>query len=205
MTVTMKKVARRAGVSVSTVSRVCSGRPVVREEIARKVKQVMAELGYTPNRIAQSLVTRSANCLCILLPGVEEQVLTDLLSMEMARGIIAEAGRLGYDTQISSGGDEQEELVIVSGLLQGQRVDGVILLHSSRDKAVISYLKGSGYPFVLAECPGSEAIVRAGTKLNLAAYEAASQLVARGYESGARVARELIGKIRSDNWECKYG
>ncbi|MCE3202240.1 LacI family DNA-binding transcriptional regulator [Paenibacillus sonchi] len=52
MTVTMKKVARRAGVSISTVSRVLSGHPYVREELSRKVKRNSEEVLH--------LVTRNA-------------------------------------------------------------------------------------------------------------------------------------------------
>ncbi|WNS44214.1 LacI family DNA-binding transcriptional regulator [Paenibacillus sp. MMS20-IR301] len=205
MTVTMKKVARRAGVSISTVSRVCSGRPMVKEESVRKVKQVMEELGYTPNRIAQSLVSRSANCLCLLLPLAEQPVFAKLLYMEMARGIIAEAACLGYDIQISSGMNEQEELEAVSGLLKGRRVDGVILLHSGGEKPLISYLKGSGYPFVVAECPGAEAVQQGDAMLHPGTYEAVNQLIAGGCQSGTLAVRALTGKIRSDHWECKYG
>lgn len=197
MTVTMKKVARRAGVSISTVSRVLSGRPVVREEVSRKVKQVMEELGYTPNIIAKSLVSKSARCFCILLPGPSEQAILGLMFMETLRGIIAEAGRLGYDTIICSGADEQEELKAVSGLLKGHRADGVILLRSSREEAVMGYLQSSGYPFVLAgRCGGDEGIISAGIQQNMADFEAAQQLVRAGYELGTLAVRTLTAKIR---------
>lgn len=205
MTVTMKKVARRAGVSISTVSRVLSGRPAVREEVSRKVKQVMEELGYTPNIIAKSLVSKSAHCLCILLPGSYEQAILGLIFMETIRGIITEAGSLGYDIQICTGADEQEELEAVSGLLKGQRVDGVILLPSSGEEAVMGYLQSSGYPFVLASRCGGEGIISVGAQQNIAAFEAAQQLVRAGYELGTTAARQLIEQIRHNNWECKYG
>lgn len=197
MTVTMKKVARRAGVSISTVSRVCSGQPKVREEVSRKVRQVMEELGYTPNMIAKSLVSKSSSCICILLPRPAEQAVLGLMFMETIRGIIAEAGFLGYDTIICSGADEQEELKAVSGLLKGHRADGVILLPSSGEEAVMGYLQSSGYPFVLAgRCSGDEGIISAGTQQNMANFEAAQQLVRAGYELGTLAIRVLIGKLR---------
>lgn len=87
MTVTMKKVARRSGVSVSTVSRVLSGHANVREETSRKVRQTMEELGYTPNIIAQNLVSRTTHCICVLLPDMAEIWPANLYFMEVIRGL----------------------------------------------------------------------------------------------------------------------
>lgn len=114
MTVTLKKVARRAGVSPSTVSRVLSGHPNVKEETSRKVKEIMEELGYTPNIIAQNLVLRSTNSICVLLPRPAEKLFSYLFSMECMSGIVAQASRLGFDILIASGANEQEELEVVS-------------------------------------------------------------------------------------------
>ncbi|WP_310829539.1 LacI family DNA-binding transcriptional regulator [Paenibacillus pedocola] len=151
MTVTMKKVARRAGVSISTVSRVLTGHSNVREETSRKVRQTMEELGYTPNIIAQNLVTRSTRCICVLLPGTAEKWSSNLFFMELIRGIVLGAGRLSYDIQIGSGAGEQEELEAVSRLMKGGRADGAILLSGRKNSAVVDFLKQGGYPFVLVE------------------------------------------------------
>jgi DNA-binding LacI/PurR family transcriptional regulator len=149
MTVTLKKVARRAGVSPSTVSRVLSGHPNVKEETSRKVKEIMEELGYTPNIIAQNLVLRSTNSICVLLPRPAEKLFSYLFSMECMSGIVAQASRLGFDILIASGANEQEELEVVSRLLKGGRADGVIVLSSRKEDAVIQFLKSNSYPYVL--------------------------------------------------------
>ncbi|MNB88712.1 HTH-type transcriptional regulator MalR [compost metagenome] len=161
MTVTMKKVARRAGVSVSTVSRVLSGHANVREETSRKVRQTMEELGYTPNIIAQNLVSRSTRCVCVLLPDTAEIWPANLYFMEVIRGIVLGAGKLGYDIQLASSDGEREELEAVSRLLKGGRADGAILLSARRSSSVVDFLQQEGYPFVLVEdgpvaCGGSE-------------------------------------------------
>ncbi|MBW4085735.1 LacI family DNA-binding transcriptional regulator [Paenibacillus sp. S150] len=183
MTVTMKKVARRAGVSVSTVSRVLSGHPHVREELSRKVRRTMEELGYTPNLIAKSLVSRSARCLCILLPGPAAQMFSNLYFLELIRGIAAGAGRLGFDVVLSSGATEQEELEAVSGLLKGGRVDGAVLLSSRTDDAVIAYLKSSGHPFVLiGRSEQYDGILTVETNQSAAACDATRHLISMGHE-----------------------
>ncbi|WP_277468765.1 MULTISPECIES: LacI family DNA-binding transcriptional regulator [unclassified Paenibacillus] len=151
MTVTMKKVAHRAGVSVSTVSRVLAGYANVREETSRKVRQTMEELGYTPNIIAQNLVSRTTRCICVLLPDTAEIWPANLYVMEVIRGIVSGAGRLGYDIQLASGNGEREQLEAVSRLLKGGRADGAILLSARRSSAVVGFLQQEGYPFVLVE------------------------------------------------------
>lgn len=151
MMVTMKKVARRAGVSVSTVSRVLAGHANVRAETSRRVRETMEELGYTPNIIAQNLVSRTTRCICVLLPDTAEIWPANLYCMEVIRGIILGAGKLGYDIQLASGNGEREELEAVSRLLKGGRADGAILLSARRSSAVVDFLQQEGYPFVLVE------------------------------------------------------
>lgn len=72
MTVTIKDVAKKAGVSPSTVSRVLSGHPRISLETSRKVKVIMEEMGYTPNMMAKSLVSKTTNSICIILPKPAE-------------------------------------------------------------------------------------------------------------------------------------
>ncbi|MBY0010515.1 LacI family DNA-binding transcriptional regulator [Paenibacillus typhae] len=151
MTVTMKKVARRAGVSVSTVSRVLAGHVNVRAETSRRVRETMEELGYTPNIIAQNLVSRTTRCICVLLPDTAEIWPANLYCMEVIRGIVLGAGKLGYDIQLASGDGEREELEAVSRLLKGGRADGAILLSARRSSSVVNFLQQERYPFVLVE------------------------------------------------------
>ncbi|CAH1194992.1 HTH-type transcriptional repressor PurR [Paenibacillus auburnensis] len=151
MTVTMKKVARRAGVSISTVSRVLTGHSNVREETSRRVRQTIEELGYTPNIIAQNLVSRTTRSICVLLPGTAEKWSSNLFFMELIRGIVLGARRMGYDIQVGSGAGEQEELEVVSRLLKGGRADGAILLSGRKNSEVTGFLRQGGYPFVLVE------------------------------------------------------
>lgn len=151
MTVTMKKVARRAGVSVSTVSRVLAGHANVRAETSRRVRETMEELGYTPNIIAQNLVSRTTRCICVLLPDTAEIWPANLYCMEVIRGIVLGAGKLGYDIQLASGDGGREELEAVSRLLKGGRADGAILLSARRSSSVVDFLQQEGYPFVLVE------------------------------------------------------
>ncbi|WP_260983094.1 LacI family DNA-binding transcriptional regulator, partial [Bacillus pumilus] len=63
MSVKIKDVAKRAGVSTTTVSRVLNGEKYVREELKDRVNQAIEDLGYAPSHIARSLVRNKTNLL----------------------------------------------------------------------------------------------------------------------------------------------
>jgi DNA-binding LacI/PurR family transcriptional regulator len=74
---TLEAVARRAGVSRATVSRVVNGSPTVAEPIQRAVRQAVAELGYVPNLAARSLVTQRTDSIALILPESASRVFSD--------------------------------------------------------------------------------------------------------------------------------
>ncbi|KGE18845.1 LacI family DNA-binding transcriptional regulator [Paenibacillus wynnii] len=183
MKVTMKKVARRAGVSSSTVSRVVSGHPNVREETSRKVKKIMDEMKYTPNMIAKSLVSKTTSSICILLPKQDEKCFSNLFFMELIRGIATQANLSGFDIFISLGANEKEEVEMVSRLLKGRRVDGVILFSSRKEDAVVDFLKINNYPFVLIGRSDKYNEILSVDNNNLkAAYDATNHLISMGHK-----------------------
>jgi DNA-binding LacI/PurR family transcriptional regulator len=74
---TLEAVARRAGVSRATVSRVVNGSPTVAESIQQAVRQAVAELGYVPNMAARSLVTQRTDSVALVLPESASRVFSD--------------------------------------------------------------------------------------------------------------------------------
>ncbi|HBQ63229.1 MAG TPA: hypothetical protein DD651_07250, partial [Trichococcus sp.] len=68
MTVTIKDVAREAGVATSTVSRTLKDSPLISENTKVKVRQAMQKLGYTPNFAAQNLANKSTQTIGVILP-----------------------------------------------------------------------------------------------------------------------------------------
>ncbi|MFI2856091.1 LacI family DNA-binding transcriptional regulator [Paenibacillus sp. JSM ZJ436] len=183
MSVTIKDVAKKAGVSPSTVSRVLSNHPRISRETSRRVKDIMEELGYHPNIMAKSLVSKTTESICVILPKPAEELFLNLFFMELIRGIVAQANRAGYDVLISSGGNEKEEVEAVSRLLHGRRVDGAILLYSRQDDPVVNFLKTHDYPFVLVGRSDSYPdILSVDTDNVQAAYDATRHLIAQGHE-----------------------
>lgn len=183
MNVTIKDVAKRAGVSPSTVSRVLSNHPRISRETSQKVRDIMEEMGYHPNMMAKSLVSKTTETICVILPKPAEELFLNLFFMELIRGIVTQANRSGYDVLISSGGTEKEEVEAISRLLNGRRVDGAILLYSRQEDAVVDYLKANNYPFVLiGRSEKYPDLLSVDTDNVQAAYDATKHLITLGHE-----------------------
>lgn len=74
MAVKIKDVAKKAGVSVTTVSRVLNDGKYVRDELKEKVKKAIEELDYTPSYIARSLVLKKTNLLAVIVPNITSSI-----------------------------------------------------------------------------------------------------------------------------------
>ena len=74
----------------------------------------MEEMGYHPNIMAKSLVSKTTESICVILPKPAEELFLNLFFMELIRGIVTQANRSGYDVVLSSGGNEKEEVEAVS-------------------------------------------------------------------------------------------
>ncbi|QHT63542.1 LacI family transcriptional regulator [Paenibacillus lycopersici] len=149
MSVTIKDVARIAGVSPSTVSRVVSNHPRISQETSRRVKAIMAELDYHPNIMAKSLVSKTTKTLGILLPRPAEELFANFFFGELIRGIVTQAARAGYDMLLTTVTSESTELETISRLVLGHRIDGILLLSSRTSDPIIGFLQEHQFPFVL--------------------------------------------------------
>ncbi|MFD2210087.1 LacI family DNA-binding transcriptional regulator [Virgibacillus halophilus] len=80
MHVTIKDIAKTAGVSYSTVSKALNNSPLVKENTKRKIVQIAEEMGYEPNYAAQRLVSKNAKIIGLIWPTIERTVLSTLVS-----------------------------------------------------------------------------------------------------------------------------
>lgn len=122
---TIRDVASRAGVSVTTVSRVINGVEAgqVRASTKQRILRAMAELDYAPAKAARDLRRHTTHVLALLVPDISNPFFSLL-----ARGVQAAGAKVGYSTLIcDSDNDVQEERQHMSVLLR-EDVDGVILV-----------------------------------------------------------------------------
>jgi len=145
--VTIKDVAKRAGVSPATASRVAGNYGYVSAEKRQKVLKAITELGYKPNRIARSMVTKSTQTVGLVVTDIQNPFFAQL-----ARGVEDLIWEHGY-TLILANTDEnlQRENAILTSL-QEKMVDGLILVPaSSRYSPTRKAVFEQGIPMVLLD------------------------------------------------------
>ena len=126
-TVTIKDVAREAGVSVASVSRALNGSGGVTQQTESRIREVAARLRYVPHSAARSLITRRTHTIGALLPDLYGEFFSELI-----RGIDLAARARGLHLLVSSAHDGVEEAAAALRAMRG-RVDGMLILSSRAD------------------------------------------------------------------------
>jgi len=119
---TIREVARSAGVSIATVSRVFNNSSLVNSETAERVLGVAADLDYWPNSAAQGLATRSTRTFGVLLPDLFGEFYSDLI-----RGIDRKARLDNFQILLSSSHSNSEDVLSATRSMLG-RIDGLIMM-----------------------------------------------------------------------------
>lgn len=184
MTVTIKDVAKQAGVAPSTVSRVLSDSPKISEKTKRKVRKVMDEMGYHINHNARNLVQRSTKTIGIVMKNSTSESLHHPFFPEVLRGISAWCHKQDFSISLTTGESEDAILQDVIKMVQGKKVDGVIVSYSKKDDPILSYLIQSGIPFVVIGTPVGKTneVMYVDNNNVLAAREATELLINLGHK-----------------------
>lgn len=130
MSVTIKDIARLAGVSYSTVSKALNNSPLVRNEKKQRIRELAKQLGYQPNMVAKSLVSKRSMYIGIVMPAMDRVATTALLEC-----INHEFARRKYDIVLSMLPTEA-----ALDLFQRLRVDGMIVFEDSETSSVTNRL-----------------------------------------------------------------
>jgi len=119
---TIRDVAREAGVSIATVSRVFNDSSIVAADTVDLVRQVAARLNYWPNGVARSLITNRTQALGVLLPDLYGEFFSDVI-----KGIDLAARKHGYHLIVSSSHADSDALAEALRSMSG-RVDGMVVM-----------------------------------------------------------------------------
>lgn len=143
---TIADVARRAGVSKMTVSRVINDSGYISQETRERVEQAISELGYIPNALARSLRFKQTRTIALILTDITNPFFTTL-----ARGVEDVASEQGFSVIFCNTDEsEKEEAEYINVLLQKQ-VDGLLLVPTSSTEDAIAPIREQGLPFVLLD------------------------------------------------------
>ncbi len=157
-TATLADVAKLAGVSSSTVSRVVNNSIPVSAELRATIERAIAELGYVPNLAARSLAARRSNTVGVVVSGAASEWLIDPFITNLLFGIAQ--GLADTDIQLALILAPTQRAATEDGQVQWyvQRghVDGVILISSHSGDPLPQYLLSRGVPLVLSGRPPAE-------------------------------------------------
>ncbi len=142
---TIQDVARAAGVSPATVSRVLNGGRVSAER-AERVRRAADELGFAPNRIARSLRTRRGSIIGLLIPDIENPFFT-----AMARGVEDAAQQTGLSVVLCNTDENIDKERRYLEVAIAERMAGVIVAAASRVRTDLSVLESRGMPVVAVD------------------------------------------------------
>lgn len=142
---TLLDVARRAGVSKSTVSNVIRGATLVAESTRLRVERAIADTGYHPNAIARALKARTSKAIGIVVPD-----LTNQFYAELAVGVERAANALGYAVLVTHTECAPAIEAETGRALIERQVDGVVIGGMSLRSSLPAVLLARGIPVVMA-------------------------------------------------------
>ena len=143
---TIKDVAKLAGVSISTVSRVMNNSKPVSPEARKKVLDAIHKLDFKPNELARSLVMRKSNLVGVIVEDIGIEYMAQLI-----RGI-EEIGRVyKYDILLSSSYGEETSLENSIDFLATKQVEGLVIITENISAEVLVKLRERRIPFVLLD------------------------------------------------------
>ncbi len=183
----MSDVARLAGVSTMTVSRVLNDSTAVSPTTRKRVLDAMRELDYVPNAVARSLARGRTDMIALIVSDILNPFFTTL-----ARGVEDRAQRYGYTLVVGNSDEKAEKERRYLDVLLARRIDGVIL--STVGEAHLEVLQQRGIPVVLVD-----RVIRGAEVDSVVhdAYDGGRQIIEHLLERGYRKVMFIGGHPRN--------
>ncbi|WP_261130742.1 catabolite control protein A [Bacillus sp. Marseille-Q3570] len=189
--ITIYDVAREAGVSMATVSRVVNGNPNVKPATRKKVLDAIERLGYRPNAVARGLASKKTTTVGVIIPDI-----SSIFFAELARGIEDIATMYNYNIILCNSDQNKEKEIHLLNTLLGKQVDGIVFMGGNITDEHVEEFKRSPVPIVLAATVSSdEEIPTVNINYQEAVNDAIKLLIERGNEKVAMVSGPLEDPI----------
>lgn len=175
----MNDVAKRAGVSIATVSRVLNNNGNVNDATRAKIKKAIKDLKYQPSRVAKRLRSKSisSNLLGVLIPDIENPFYVDVL-----RGIEEMAYSNNYAIIMCNFGQDEKKEKLYLEILQSEAIDGLVVAPAHEDDPRLKKMVKDGLPVVCVDRGLKDANVDVVLVDNVTgAYNAVDYLIKSGY------------------------
>lgn len=185
---TLEKVAELAGVSRSTVSRVVNDQAGVREDVRRRVWQVIDETGYRPNIAARALASKRSGIISLVVPHAFSTLFTDPYFPRLTQGITLACNSNELSLTLFLFHNEEEEVQLSRRIANASIFDGVIMASSQYEDPLIPHLINNEVPLVIIGRQDRYPQVSFLDVDNLnGAYAATSHLLRLGYQRIAHI------------------
>ncbi len=177
---TIKDVAKKAGVSVSTVSYALSGVRSVSEETRQRVQSAIDELNYHPNLLARGMINKRTRIIALLYPTLSLSSLDDL-PLEFIASITNVTYQQDYGLLLFTHEIGEQE---ISRFINQGLVDGLILMEVLRQDPRVALMQKAGYPFsLIGHCEHNEDINFVDMDFFMAFRLAVQHLASLGHQS----------------------
>jgi LacI family transcriptional regulator len=174
---TANDVARLAGVSVGTVSRVINKNPTVAPEARRKVEAAIAQLGWYPNAVARSMRTATTRMIGCIFSDIRNPLYASII-----KGAEEALSAQGYVLMVASSGENPYREAALIDLFAGRRADGLLLsLADESSQPVIDAIAAANIPTVLVERDLPLEVASVGTDHRAGMKRATEYLISLGH------------------------
>ena len=187
MKVTIKDIAKKADVSVTTVSRVLNNKPDVGDDTRAKILKLIEDMNYNPNSVARGLVMQKTHTIGLIIPDISNPFFP-----QIARAIEDKAQEHGYSVIFFNTDNHLEREKKAVELFKSKQVDGLIVSLSLGNEEILKELKASNYPVVQIDrsvLNDSYPLVSIDNKNS--SYQMVEYMLKKGYRKIAHISGDL--------------
>lgn len=194
--VTLKEIAKALGISAMTVSRALNNRSNVNEKTRRRVHEKAKSMGYTPNHVAKSLVSRKTRTIGVVIPEISHDFFAKVIS-----GIEEITYLQDYQLILTNSAESHVREIKAIETLWSQRVDGILIScsESTKDYSYFKKVIDSGIPMVFFDrCVDGLGVSTVRVSDRVGAMGVTRHMVSHGYTKFAylRGSDMNVGKVR---------
>lgn len=199
MKITIKEIAKLAGVSTATVSKVVNHKDDnISDATRQRVLDLIESHHYVPNRIASSMITKKTNTIGLIIPDI-----TNPFFPEVARGVEDYANKAGYHVVLCNSDNDPKKEITYIAMLQEKMVDGIIFTSSSLRNKVTKEFMRMQIPVITVdrEIEGLKTNGKITVDNVNGAYNGVKYMIERGYRRILHLGGPLTSKPSLDRLE----
>lgn len=150
---TIKDIAERAGVSVSTTSRALNDNPRISEKTRQRIKKIADEVGYQPNYNARNLTRGESNMVGLVFPVTSDTAPANPFHIDLMRGISMALKPIHYEMVVAISPTAPDLLASVKSMVKQSKVHNFLVFYTKKDDPVTAYLRENNLNFVVIGHP----------------------------------------------------